>query len=99
MSKRLTAPLTTIMIMQGNTIPDRSEVAEIKKTISADREMLLKQQAALVQDRHASRGNNKGNEASVYEGSLQLAERHPSSRAWLHTQQRRIQRCLSHSLQ
>ena len=48
MSKRLTAPLTTIMIMQGNTIPDRSEVAEIKKTISADKETLLKQQAALV---------------------------------------------------
>ena len=50
MSKRLTAPLTTIMIMQGNTIPDRSEVAEIKKTISANEDTLLKQKAALVQD-------------------------------------------------
>ena len=41
-SKQLTAPLTTIMFMQGTTIPDTNEVAEIKRAIASDKEASLK---------------------------------------------------------
>ena len=41
-SKRLTAPLTALMMLQGRDLPDRNEVKEIRRNVQAEKEAHIK---------------------------------------------------------
>ena len=48
-SRRLTAPLTTIMKQQGSNLPDRQEVKEIRTKVTAEKNSRLKEKADQIE--------------------------------------------------
>ena len=50
----ITLPLVTIMITQGNTLPNKTEVNEIKRKITNEQEVCISEQALKVEQGQTS---------------------------------------------
>ena len=51
-SQTITLPLVTIMITQGNTLPNKTEVNEIKRKIANEQEVRISEQDLKVEQDH-----------------------------------------------